>query len=447
VVESGGIGLAGAWTMTANQRGVGIHLFFRGIVKMAALFMLVITPAVSALLPDSSWVRQQYLDRMTDPMQQLPEPLRDFVFSATGDSVLVRTYEQQGHRYFVFIHPHGDEEFEIATPGTWIVRRNRENGDINQIKIFLQADEGSYIRLQPHGRNTRMEVSLGGYTLYRNIPVPISMTRALSLPFETLQRATTGLVDWDLVLVDPTDYRYQVVADLAGEVRGYLRYLPDAEDGAIDEAGSFIFIETLRAMEDNPGLNCSGFAKWVIDGMYHSRTGSWLPVADMRRKHLDLRGTPWSVAYEDQRDPWFGLDWTRNLATAMAELDRGPGVWDHPQAQDITSIPVAGYLPNVGYAVEDLPGVFYWLALKEPGNIYLGSVNRSFGTAPVLRQHSHVVVFFPYFDERGSLQVVVMERNVESGLPSLQRRYRGDFVHLVRVPAALPFTPPTPFLR
>lgn len=430
--------MAGAGSLIMKQS--------RMTAGLSVLLVLFLTSPVSALLPDSSWARQQYLDRMTDPMQHLPEPLRDFVSHPSGEGILVRTYEQQGQRYFVFIHPQ-DDEFEIASPGTWIVRRNRENGDINQIKIFLQSHEGSYIRLQPHGRNTRMEVSLGGYTLYRNIPVPVSMTRALTLPFSTLQRATAGLVDWNLVLVDPADPGYRLVAQLAEEVRRYLRYLPDAEDGAIDEAGSFVFIETLRAMEDNPGLNCSGFAKWVIDGMYHSRTGSWLPVADMRQKHLDLRGNPWSVAFEDQRDPWFGLDWTRNLATAMRALDRGPSAWDNPQAQDITTIPVAGYLPNVGYAVEDLPGVFYWLALKEPGNIYLGSVNRSFGTAPVLRQHSHVVVFFPYFDERGSLQVAVMERNVESSLTSLQRRYRGDFVHLVRVPATLPFSPPTPFIR
>jgi len=38
---------------------------------------------------------------------------------------------------------------------------------------------------------------------------------------------------------------------------------------------------------------------------------------------------------------------------------------------------------------------------------------------PTLRQHHHVIVLFPYFDARGSFQVVVMERNQETSLASL----------------------------
>jgi len=79
--------------------------------------------------------------------------------------------------------------------------------------------------------------------------------------------------------------------------------------------------------------------------------------------------------------------------------------------------------------------------------IYLGSVNAPSATAssdgtPTLRQHHHVIVLFPFFDADGRFQVVVMERNLETSLASLDRRYGGEYVHLVRLDSTGPFAPP-----
>ncbi|MFA7565651.1 MAG: hypothetical protein WCY01_01390, partial [Alkalispirochaeta sp.] len=104
--------------------------------------------------------------------------------------------------------------------------------------------------------------------------------------------------------------------------------------------------------------------------------------------------------------------------------------------------PFARYVEDVGYRVESLSAVLYWLARNEPGTFYLGSVNRLFGSDPVLRQHTHVVVLFPWFDESGRFQVSVMERNVETSLSSLEKRYGKDYIHLVRVRGNPRFEPP-----
>ena len=65
------------------------------------------------------------------------------------------------------------------------------------------------------------------------------------------------------------------------------------------------------------------------------------------------------------------------------------------------------------------------------------------GTDPVLKQHVHTVVLFPYFDESGVFRLVVMERNSETGISSLKNRYAADHIHLVRLPAFAGYTPPT----
>jgi hypothetical protein len=79
--------------------------------------------------------------------------------------------------------------------------------------------------------------------------------------------------------------------------------------------------------------------------------------------------------------------------------------------------------------------------------LYLGSVNAPSALAvsegtPTLRQHHHVIVLFPYFDAQGDFQVSVMERNKETSLASLARRYAAEFVHLVHMDSAGEFTLP-----
>ena len=48
----------------------------------------------------------------------------------------------------------------------------------------------------------------------------------------------------------------------------------------------------------------------------------------------------------------------------------------------------------------------------------------------------------PYFDTDGRFETVVLERNVETSIASLQRRYGRDFIHLTRVRVDTSFTPP-----
>jgi hypothetical protein len=97
--------------------------------------------------------------------------------------------------------------------------------------------------------------------------------------------------------------------------------------------------------------------------------------------------------------------------------------------------------------VTQLEYLLYFLARQDPGGMYIASVNAaapasvSQGT-PMLRMHHHVAVLFPYFDAGGVFRVVVMERNHETSLSSLARRYGTESAHLVRVETEGEFAPP-----
>jgi hypothetical protein len=209
----------------------------------------------------------------------------------------------------------------------------------------------------------------------------------------------------------------------------------------MDEDGNLVLIESLRLQDQQAGFNCSGFAKWIVDGLHEPLYGSYLSIGELKTKHLSRRGHRWSDPLEDERDPYFGLDWTRNLATAMLSGEQGETGVD-PEAADVRSVAYNEYVEDIGFPVARLPQILYLLAVHEPGHFYIGSLNREFGSDPPLNQHVHVAVLFPYFDDRGRFVVDVMERNVETSLQSLDRRYHDDSIHLVRVRADRSYTPP-----
>jgi hypothetical protein len=431
------------------MHGIVIGRARRSTVIVSALVLLALgSPGrfVAAQIVDTSGARRQFLDQMVGS----PVGEESFERRVTGGAgnvrVLVRMYEQLGNRYYVYIPvPAGSEDVDLVSPGSYIVRKRLSDGSIDQVKIFLQRDEESFLRVHPREGHSTVELDLylAGELFYRDVHVPMTMERILVAPLPEIQRATAGIVDWSIVAVDAAHPGYGAVETMVEQIRGALPTLPDAEDGAMNEEGHLVRIETLAAMDEQTGFNCSGFAKWVVDGLYQPAHGSYLAIEPLKRRHIDHRGTRWSRRLEESRDPYFGLDWTRNLAIHLAAADRDedPADFD-PEVMDVRSVPTARYREDVGFPVEDLPWILYRLAVLHPGEIYLGSVSRPYGEDVVLRQHSHVVVFLPFFGRDGRFNSVVMERNVESSTASLQERYPGEYVHLTRVNANRLFVPP-----
>lgn len=410
--------------------------------NLALLFCFALPLSALTSLPETDHARREMLPRMTSLQRPSPETHREALRTPSGEVILFRTYHQGGRIYYVFSHPDQTGGITLASPGTWIVRRRLEDGAFEQIKIFLQHDQGSFLRIFPRGTGAVLEMDLAGIPLYRGVPIPLSMQRILTAPLAMIQQSTAGTVDWTLLEVQSDHRGYRSITDAVAQIREALPLLGDADDGAMNAAGEMVYIATGLPQEGPGGFNCSGFAKWVVDGFLLPLLGAGLPLEPLRERHRDLRGTSWSSRLEELRDPYFGLDWTRNLALhyQAAGANRGPA--DDPRSRDVRNLPVGEYRENLGFPLDQLDRVLYWLALREPGNFYLGSVSRSFGDAPVLRQHAHAVVFFPWFDRSGRFNLAVMERGQETSLESLTRRYGGEFVHLVRLEARSAFRPP-----
>jgi hypothetical protein len=396
----------------------------------------------AALIPETSDIRAAHADVATGRLDLLfSTPAVIETSRLSGTRVRFSSEANSRYVYAVFVPERGGT-FSVATAGTYVLRRSRRDGSIDQLKVFLRDHPGFFVRIRPTGAaQSEMSVVLGGTEIHTNLPVASSVAEILASPLSHLFGLTDSRVRWNLFYPDVSATEHRITESVAERARATLHLLPDAEDGAMDQNGNLVRIESLVLQEDQPGFNCSGFAKWVVDGLYKARYDAYLPIDQLKTKHLEHRGTSQSRRYEAERDPYFGLDWTRNLATFVREAP-GSTFQPHPESADVRSVAFARYTEDVGYEVAQLPMIMFLLASTEPGHLYLASISRDHGSNPILHQHVHVAVLFPYFEESGRFQVAVFERNVETSLASLDQRYTADSVHLVRVELSEAYAPP-----
>lgn len=412
-------------------------------------------PAAHAVseIPENLYLRTQLIERVLGPIDNARR-LPDTMQREPGYNVNVQFFieEQNDSVYFCFYH--GDEvEFNDAVAGSYIIKRSRQDGRLEQIKIFYKSEAGSFLRIFPDREGlSRIDVYLRDRKLQSDVKLHQPLEKIARMPFSELVRRTVGYIDWEFY-IPRGEFRppeLTTVDDLYQQVKPYLKQLHDAEDGAINAEGEFVRIEDGSLQGEEGGLNCSGFAKWVVDSLLYPETEQLLSIKTLKRPHSDYRGNRWSRKVEDIEDPYFGLDWTRNLAIeAHRALDLLPagsgdeadGSEVNPEFADVNFLRYHEYEEDVGYPVAEIETVMYELAKENPGHIYLGSVNTLVHDEYDLRKHLHVVVFFPWLDAEGRLELKILETNKETSTASFLRRYAGEYVHLVSIPQLGVFKP------
>jgi hypothetical protein len=393
-------------------------------------------------LPENWEARSLLRDTIFAPVGDAARRARVIVNQTGGGQVSFQADAQSGSLYLVFANREG-RSFPVAGAGTFIIKRSLKDGRFLQAKVFVQNDPGCFLRLFPRSDRTVMDVFLSGELFLSQVVLPVAFERLLTAPLARIMDLTGNSIDWPLLLAPspgPGDIR---LAQVARAARARLKGLRDMDDGAMDSAGRMVYIAS--GVPAGPGgFNCSGFAKWIVDGFYAPLTGRNTDIAALKSRNA-MRINKWSARYEEELDPYFGLDWTRGLARSIAQARTGMLLPD--EDLDVRSADHMAYTRDTGYPVPRLRALLYFLARERPGTIYLGSVNAASLEAsqegtPTLRQHHHVIVLLPFFDENGDFQVVVLERNTETSLASLTRRYGKEYVHLVHLDSTGDFSLP-----
>jgi hypothetical protein len=348
--------------------------------------------------------------------------------------------------------------------GSWILTRRRDSGEVTRIRVFLRSDPYTYVQFRPLSAD-KCQMDAVAYDAYilRSLPLPVPLERLYTMPVGEVLNLAGKKFPRKYFEPDPANYRD--IRNFTAQVRARLPELTFVDDGAMDEQGNYVYINTLERQEEPGGLNCSGFSKWVVDGILRPRTGERLPIGPLKGP-FGQRGSSFTGPWESVRDPFFGLDWIRHLAArAMTtlrssayggleelEVRRQPFsqvIVREQNAGAIRSYP--GFLKDAGFGFEGLHPLLYTLAIDEPGRIYLAAVNTETGPPateenprgrPRMRQYFHIAVLVPFFNEYGTFQVVVFESAEETSFTNFKTRYSpGHAVNLVRVPVDSSFSP------
>jgi len=355
-------------------------------------------------------------------------------------------------------------QFPGWAQGSWMMTRRKDNGAGVLIRIFLRSDQYTYIQFRPFGGDkSQLDAVLYGGYIVRSVTVAVPFERLYTMPLNEILRLAESKFPRRYFEPDPAMYRES--RRFVAQVRARLGGLIFADDGAIDENGNYVYIETLKSQNPTTaGLNCSGFAKWLIDGILRPKTGSRLSIVPLKAPFGE-RGSSFSVNWEERRDPYFGLDWIRNLASIANSTLRASAyraLEEFEVRSDNFSMIIVnenrsfvtnsypGFLEEAGYGVEGLHPLLYTLAIDEPFSFYLAAVNNEIGApitpenlrgAPRLRQYFHVAALVPYFDEYGNFRIVVFESAEETSFNAFRSRYPGHYVNLVKIPVVSSFDP------
>jgi len=346
--------------------------------------------------------------------------------------------------------------------GSWNLVR-KKTGEGTLIRIFLRSDQNASIQFRPSDKEKDkclLDIVLYGGYIAQSIPVAVSFERLYTMQLNDILKLVEN--KFPLRYFEPDIPSYRDHRSFIANVRLGTDNLRFVDDGAIDENGKYVFIETLREQNSTAvGLNCSGYAKWLIDGILRPVTGKRLTIQPLKAPFGE-RGSSFTENWEKSRDVFFGLDWIRNLAAEANGTLRSPShsVLEEFEVRrdNFASIMVnqngafvtnsyPGFMPEAGYGIEGLHPLLYTLAIDEPFNFYLAAVSNEVRNpasprgVPRLRQYYHIAALIPYFDEYGNFNIEVFESSERTSFNIFRSRYPRHHVNLVKIPIPATFDP------
>lgn len=435
--------------------------FFCGIV-----FILISAGSLFATrgilsIPDSSAVREQAMEPwLTAPISAVIDRECENVQTDFGQVFQVRAEREGSEVAIVFAPREGSYDFLGKAPGAWVVYRDYYSGKILRVNVYFQYDSRVYVCLRPDNqpKKPKSEVDLiihGAYAC-RGVPLGIPFSEVLKLSFSELFNLTKETVPWNYV---KTDYRNYVNNNkMVEKIRRKLPQFEYIEDAAYDEFENPVYISTGEARSGTPGkigINCSGFTKWVVDGITIALSGSATKIDALKQPTIELDGTLYKSQAEEE-EMFRSYDWIRNLSTAAVCAERDKEFPAGTLGVDVQVNPFAGlkspdgtvrnvgFVPKTGYEINLLKPLLYVLAATEPDMLYLGAVKTckcKTEDEPETWTFHHDVVFLPYFDQAGICHIEVFESGVETSFEEFVEENKGSYIYLCRVKSSDRFQP------
>lgn len=192
------------------------------------------------------------------------------------------------------------------------------------------------------------------------------------------------------------------------------------EDGARNEFGEYVLIKTEEPqIGQKKGLNCSGFLKEIADNYIRLKDPSfkWLKISDLKKRRSEEIANEIYRKYEDQYEPFFGFDWTKNI------IDKINYYYNYNiiKAEELTNDKYAFYFKNIGYYFDELREIILRDQQKDSNYFYVVVFNRLRDTKPMIPTFYHIAILVPYF-ENNKFEIKTFESGEETSFNQMIKR-------------------------
>ena len=352
-----------------------------------------------------------------------------------------------------------------GAPGSFVLFREKSSGKPIKIQWYFNADPDVYLEFYENANKTYVDMLVCSSYAAKSVPLSVKFSYLFSAGFEDILRLTKMSLPWQKVQVVPGLYRESL--QMIQVIRENLPKIDYAENACYNENGKLYSILTGKkfTLKDENGneyfpeengrltLSGAGFAKWIIDGLLVSYTGSGSKIEKMLQPTLEYSSTSKNGILSQKYNLSFSLDWCRNLAaealcartsanydfkTGGLDVNKNFFAAENDGGQLVNS---AGYILNTGYSVKKLKGILYMLAVTEPSYFYLAAIKQVSQVKYDEMVFNNCAVIFPYFDDSGHFDCAVFTMNTEVSLEDFIDSNSTSYVHLERVKSSNYFAP------
>lgn len=130
---------------------------------------------------------------------RLSEDNIEYIVEQTSNNKLFKiTSKKSDDSFLISLIPEYRGEYRFPSIGTWQLLFDK-HGKIQYITYYIQADKNHRIILSPYKNSSEVSVVIGGYFLYENILIPLSIRSFFKMPLHQFFIETKQLLYWDWV--------------------------------------------------------------------------------------------------------------------------------------------------------------------------------------------------------------------------------------------------------
>ncbi len=470
---------------------------YKKLMAVSASALLFILPVFGQYnsfgVPDSANIRRELKGSWLDAsIHELREKQPEVIMNAYGENFRVSFSEEAYETYSIIVAPESsivmnyvsdsatrtvhEKTYKESACGSWIMARNKSDGSYAYIRMYFTNNPEVYIQLRPFGTKTYADVVVFGNYVVRSIPLSTPFTNLYSMSFQDFYRATKKTIDWTAVM--PVAGQYDDVLIMTDEIRKKLPDIIGTDYAAYNENGELCSILTGKPMElsnDDTSLNAfvvdpsqtvskssaaegklylgsAGFVKWIVDGIVVSIKGSGTKISELLVPTVDYEPTGKKGILMKKRSLTLNLDWNRHLAEQVLSLRSTKQNFTYetggldvdeaffvaklaPNGDYSKGLAVENFINNTGYRAENITGLMYMLAIKDPSWFYLGAVRESDSVKADESVFNNSAAFFPYFDGDGKFNCIIFANGREYTLRQFIENNKDNCIYFERIRA------------